>query len=325
MPRHKPAPGDDGLRPVTPYPGFQRQVEHPGHCRNEKPGAGRDDEKAQGVADGSEVAAAQPQTHLQHEHHGRQPESSFPVPSSQAVVFSRQRGRADQQRNQQAQPDDSANPLADGLFLGVRDAFRLGPVADEREEHWLAMKRRRFYAQWTRRVRPGSSPCHARVGVGQRCPGGLSRLKLRWIQTGGGEKYVPVERSRRRGSAYFFLFLLLRRDRLEVRQSPLRIKLQIDHARQHGGRICPSHDSRRQLLIAEIARHQRIRALPVPVLQQRRPRAEHCIPVWRLVVFLHVVLEVAVIVEVEGAVRGAALIPQVGNDLVGLLCQNFRS
>ena len=127
------------------------------------------------------------------------------------------------------------------------------------------------------------------------------------------------------GGSFFFFFLFLWRDRLEVRQSPLRIELQIDHAREHGRRIAFGDDPRRQQIVAEIARHQSIGTLPVPVLQQGRPRGEHRIPVRRLIIFLHVVLEIAVIVEAERAVGGAARVPEARDNFAGLLGQHFRS
>ena len=45
----------------------------------------------------------------------------------------------------------------------------------------------------------------------------------------------------------------------------------------------------------------------------------------RLVVFLHVLLEVVIIAQAERAVGGTSLVAQAGNDFVGLLGQNFRS
>ena len=176
LPRQQPTPGNNGLRPVAPHPRFDRHIKHPGHARNEQPRADRKNKEPDGVADAGEVAAAEKQTHFQRQYHQRQAERSFSIASSPAVVPAGKKPRPNQQRTQQDQPENSADPLSDGFLLHAFHTLRLRPVADERKEHRLARKRGRFHPQRTRGARPGASPCHPCVASGQRRPSRLRRL-----------------------------------------------------------------------------------------------------------------------------------------------------
>ena len=80
-----------------------------------------------------------------------------------------------------------------------------------------------------------------------------------------------------------------------------------------------------QQTIPEVAGNHVIRTLAVPVLQDGRSRGEDLVPVWRLVVFHYLVLELAGVAEAVGAGGGPSAVSQLRDNFVRLLSQNFRS
>src|SRR4029077_18208614 len=107
----QPAPRNYGLRPAPPYPWFQREVEKPGRRGDEQPGTHRKHEQKERIEAGQKVPAGQPQQHLEHKYHSRQPESALPVTPPLAIIPACRINGAEQSSQYHGDPKEISNFL----------------------------------------------------------------------------------------------------------------------------------------------------------------------------------------------------------------------
>src|SRR5262249_5850868 len=146
LPRQQAAPRDDGLRPVPSHPRFKRQIKKPGQAGNENPSADCQDQGADRLYTGSDMAATEPERHRQPEHPDTRDEGTLTAPAPMAIVAASECGGANNQRDGEDDAKDLPHLVPRIVFV-LFHPQRLRPVADQGKENQLAMPRAGFYAE----------------------------------------------------------------------------------------------------------------------------------------------------------------------------------
>ena len=192
-------------------------------------------------------------------------------------------------------------------------------TAHESEEYGFAMVRSRFDAERPPAAWPFSSPRGTRVRTSQRVPLRWSRLQFRRIEAGCIQQRIPIDGFRGRNVSIF-----LRRNGLEIQQASVRIQFEIDHAGERRGWIGHADHSRSKQHVMKIGCHHELRTLPVKKVKHRRLRGQDLIPVrMRLVIFLDVIYEIGIVVEVECRIGGPAFVSEPGNQFASFLAKHL--